>query len=145
MDQRGKQDRHLIRSGLVVIAGGLADDIEQPLSLGAVLAWTSHHDLRLPGYSLLKRHIPRAAGNALRPRASPESLLCKRQPDARRHQGESRADHENAPDLSEPQEPRKLNSIVAARRAQLSQPAGHHDHRALVAEEFPVMGGQRIG
>jgi hypothetical protein len=58
VDQRGKQDRHLIRSGLVVIAGGLADNIEQPLSLGAVLAWTSHHDLRLPGYSLPKRHIP---------------------------------------------------------------------------------------
>ena len=58
MDQRGKQDRHLTRSGLVVIAGGLADNIEQPLSLGAVLAWTSHHDLRLPGYLLLKRHIP---------------------------------------------------------------------------------------
>jgi hypothetical protein len=58
VDQRGKQDRHLIRSGLVVIAGGLADNIEQPLSLGAVLAWTSHHDLRLPGYSLLKQHIP---------------------------------------------------------------------------------------
>ena len=57
----------------------------------------------------------------------------------------SRADHGNAPDLSEPQEPRKLNSIVTARRAQLSQPAGHHDRRALVAEEFPVMGGQRIG
>jgi hypothetical protein len=38
VDQRGKQDRHLIRSGLVVIAGGLADNIEQPLSLGAVLA-----------------------------------------------------------------------------------------------------------
>ena len=71
MDQRGKQDRHLIRSGLVVIASGPADNIEQPLSLGAVLAWTSHHDLWLPGYSLLKRHIPRAAGNALRPRASP--------------------------------------------------------------------------
>jgi hypothetical protein len=58
VDQRGKQDRHLIRSGLVVIAGGLADNIEQPPSLGAVLAWTSHHDLRLPGYSLLKHHMP---------------------------------------------------------------------------------------
>jgi hypothetical protein len=66
VDQSGKQDRHLIRSGLVVIAGGLADNIEQPLSLGAVLAWTSHHDLRLPGYSLLKRHIPRAAGDRIR-------------------------------------------------------------------------------
>ena len=71
MDQRGKQDRHLIRSTLVVIASGPADNIEQPLSLGTVLAWTSHHDLRLPGYSLLKRHIPPAAGNAPRPRASP--------------------------------------------------------------------------
>ena len=58
MDQRGKQDRHLIRSGLVVITGSLADDIEQPLSLGAVLAWTSHHDLRLPGYSLLNDTYP---------------------------------------------------------------------------------------
>ena len=48
MDQRGKQDRHLIRSALVVIAGGLADNSQQPLSLGAVLAWTSYHDLRLP-------------------------------------------------------------------------------------------------
>lgn len=48
MDQRGKQDRHPIRSALVVIAGGLADNSQQPLSLGAVLAWTSYHDLRLP-------------------------------------------------------------------------------------------------
>jgi hypothetical protein len=58
VDQRGKQDRHLIRSGLIVIAGGLSDNIEQPLSLGAVLAWTSHHDLRLLGYSLLKTTYP---------------------------------------------------------------------------------------
>lgn len=71
MDQRSKQGRNLIRSGLVVIAGDLADNIEQPLSLGAVLAWTGHHDLRLPGYSLLKRHVPRASSDALHPRASP--------------------------------------------------------------------------
>jgi len=48
MDQRGEQDRHLVRRALVVIAGGLADSSQEPLSLGAVLAWTSHHDLRLP-------------------------------------------------------------------------------------------------
>jgi hypothetical protein len=49
MDQRGKQHGHLVRSTLIVIAGGFADNPQQPLSLVAMLAWTSHHDLQLPG------------------------------------------------------------------------------------------------